>query len=118
MPGTFTARRSPSNVLDEQFFVERHGYSWTQGGPRQYTRRENQANRPASTAATFVGSSCPKFVDIVGSLCYGLMSFHSSQAPGIEDVACRGGEPLTHASPGTRNEQFGPARPSVPEFHR
>src|SRR5208337_552598 len=118
LPRTFAALRSPSNALDEQFFVVLHSDSWTQSGLRQYTRSVRQANRRVSTPATLVEHSCLKFVDIGASLCYGLISFHASQAPGNDDVPCRGGGPLTHASPGTRNEQFGPARPSVPDFHR
>ena len=58
-----------------------------------------------------------EIIDMSGLLCYGLMSFIPAEHPAIGKFL-PGGEALTHAFPGTRNEQFGPARPSVPDFHR
>src|SRR5271166_4844748 len=61
-------------------------------------------------------TACPKVVDRAGTLCYGLKSFNSSQAPGNEDLYPPGRRVVNPRSPGTRNEQLGPARPAFRIF--
>ena len=104
---------SSSNALDDQFFAKLARLDpFRQRSLRQlYPTRECCIIRSAS-AYHFSEGYRPKFIDMSGSLCYGLKSFHSSRAPGNREVSSRGGESLTHVLQGpvtSSSDQQGPA---------